>query len=289
MKRKLGIGIILCIVLIVVLLFNENKEMRLPQCGIYGIEQNSFYSFNENEEKEIYIDVYRISLKEHRNSFLFEGFEDFALLDNSGKEYPILFQEENVLLINYDYEHSKKVDLSQYTVRVTIPCEEDIVFVAMKCRDMKGEIQTFDLGNIEVCMVQEEGEDVTAYSNRISWVSYYQPTFEHVELILTNEGEQNVTVSKLSYGDKTGISLSNPIDIQLAPSEELEITFEVELTKKENGTPIVYYLKPVIEYRVADMKKYVGFSNISKESFYGEEEDIFEYLYKLSKKDKYNG
>ncbi len=289
MKRVLGIGITLFIALGVIILCNQNDEDRLPQCGIYGIEQNSFYSFSKNEEKEIFIDVYRISQKEQRNSYLFEGYEDFMLLDNDGKEHPIHFQEENVLLIDYDYEQSKKIDLSLYTVGVKISCKEDLVFVAMKCKDINGKTKTFDLGNIQVCMVQENGEGVTAYSNRISWVAYFQPTFNHVELILTNDGEENITISELYYGDNTGIYLNNSIDLQLLPSEEQEITLDVELTKEENGIPIVYYLKPVIEYMEGDMKKCVSFSNVSKEAFYGEKnEDVFEYLYKLSKKDSHN-
>lgn len=202
-------------------------------------------------------------------------------MDITGKEIPIYIQKEKVSLVNCDYEYHKKIDLSQYTIPVKLVDVDRANFVSLTYQDEKGNMQSCDLGNIEVCTVSGGRGDISAYSNRINWVSYFQPAFRHVELILLNEAEGELLVTDLNYGSTTGIEIAEKITVQLKSHEEKELDYQVRLKEEEEGQPIVYYLKPIVEYVVENENVSTAFLNVSKEAYYGETEQIFDYLYQI--------
>lgn len=280
MKKTVGVGTIFAVVVAIIFLFNQDKDARLPQYGVYGILQNSFYAFYEGEEKNIYIDLYAVTPKGQSDYFL-EGCKDFKLVDITGKESPIYIQKEKVSLVNCDYEYHRNVDLSQYTIPVKLVDVDRATYVSLTYQDAKGNMQSCDLGNIEVCTVSGGRGDISAYSNRINWVSYVQPAFQHAELILLNETEGEILVTGLNYGNTTGIEIAEKISVPLKSHEEKELDFQVRLKEEGEGQPIVYYLKPIVEYVVENENVSTAFLNVSKEAYYGETEQIFDYLYQI--------
>lgn len=113
-------------------------------------------------------------------------------------------------------------------------------------------------------------------------ISLIQPTFEYVELLIKNNTQNTITITNISYGN-TGIQITEDSSFSISSEKETEKKFHVTLNNEKCGVPIVYYLKPKIVYEINGEKKQTVFENISKEAFYGEENDIVEYLYKKNK------
>ena len=62
------------------------------------------------------------------------------------------------------------------------------------------------------------------------------------------------------------------------PDVECEIESNISV-KEAEGEPIIYYLKPIVQYSDESIIKETVFDNISKEAYYGDKDTIREYLY----------
>lgn len=283
MKKKLNIIIVglILVVLVGAVFFNYNEEDRMPKCGIYFIPQNSYYVFENDEKMEICLDVFRVTKRNKTLEYMFRGYQEFILLDNLGNTYPIDIKEEKVVQEdnNYNFE-SNKVKINKYVVCVALSERKDINITAIQYKDDENRIVKENLGNIEVKYIDNQDNNVEAASNRLNWISIIQPTFDHVELIIRNSEKEEINNIAISYG-KTGIAIQDKINLTIPPDEEKELILDVKLDNEKTGNPIIYYLKPEIQYTCNGKRKRKAFVNISKEAFYGEQANILEYLYKI--------
>lgn len=282
MKKRIYIIIVgLAVIVLAGIIFcNYSEGDRMPESGIYFIPQNSYYVFENDEEMELGLDAFRVTKRNENSAYMFENCQDFSLLDDSGNEYPFNVQEEKVVQEDNDYNFTaKKIKINKYVVYVALSERKDVNIVAIQYRDSKGRIVKENLGRIEIKYIENQDEYVEAASNRLNWISTIQPTFNHVELIIQNSGKADISDIVISYGE-TGIEIQDKINLIIPSDGEKEINLDVTLNNEELGNPIVYYLKPEMEYSCDGEVKRKAFSNISKEAFYGEQENILEYLYK---------
>ncbi len=283
MKKRIYI-IIVCLAVIVlagIVFFNYSGGERMPECGTYFIPQNSYYVFENEEEMELGLDAFRVTKGNENSKYMFENCQNFRLLDDSGNEYPVNVQEEKVVQEDNDYNFAgEKVKINKYVVYVALTEKRDVNIVAIQYKDSNDRTVKENLGRIEIKYIENQDEYVEAASNRLNWISTIQPTFNHVELIIQNSGKADISNIVISYGE-TGIEIQDKINLTIPPDGEKELTHDVTLNNEEMGNPIVYYLKPEMEYSCDGVVKKKAFSNVSKEAFYGEQENILEYLYKI--------
>lgn len=274
--------VLVIIIGIGVLFFNKNEETRVPELGVYFFPQNSFYAAIPLEEMYITLDFFEVVKADDTDKYIFDGCSEFRLVSEEGREYPVNIYKDNVCDDNKDVMIRNHLRVKKLRSDVLITPNETVRIVGFKFKDKKDATVYRDVGCIEIYVLTNLKNGLQVSSNRIDWESFIQPTFDHVELIVSNNEQQNVEITDLFYGH-TGIEVKDGTTFKIKAQEEKDISIDVALNKEKVGEPIVYYLKPVIKYTCNNESKESVCNNVCREMYYGTSEEIREYLYRISK------
>ncbi len=283
MKKSYGIALVVLATIIGVgmLFFNKNEKTRVPKAGLYFLPQNSFYAIVPTEEMDIALDFYEVSKDVSLERYI-DKCSGFILMSNIGEEYPVGVCKDSICDENKNIKLNNCMTARKYKVDVSVTPNRNIKITGVKFKDPKGRTTYQDIGCIEFYISTDLQGDLSVSSNRIDWESFVQPTFDHAELIVSNEEKQNVKIVNLYYGD-TGIESKGGTTFEVKAKEDRTIIANVNLGNEENGKPIIYYLKPVIKGICNNKSREIVCSNVCREAYYGTSKEIREYLYKISK------
>lgn len=150
----IGIGIIF---------FNYDDKDRLPQKGLYFISQNSYYATSE-KNMTLCFDFFTVSEKK---SEPFENINNFTLIDNYKKEYPVTINRENISKQEIHYNLYNKVEIQKYIIYIPITIKDNINIVEIQYEDKQGNIISENIGNIQIDYIGNDDKNIEALSNRI--------------------------------------------------------------------------------------------------------------------------
>lgn len=271
MAAILVVGIVCC---------NPTTEKRIPQEGLYWIEQNSYYAVDSAEEIFIGLDLFAVG---EDTGAMVADVREITFSDANHNEYPVLNHTYEITNIGNEGNLNRKTTLDKYVLGVWFAPSQSVTFTQITY-ERNGVKYRENIGSIQVEYLESSG-DWQALQNRISWVSVTQPTFNHAEYILENRGEEEANVTNVTYGN-SGIRTGHWRDCTVQAKEEVELDVEI-LLNETKGVPIVYYMKPVLHVETDNAAKECVFANVSKEAFFGDKDFIREYLYQRSEQKRF--
>lgn len=276
--KKIIFAVLVGIAVLGMIVFNPKEKQRIPETGLYWIMQNSYYGIQKGEEILIGLDLFLIDSDDCE---IVQEIKEISLVDSEDREFQILNKDYEIQVRRFDYDCGKKRILNAATLYLA--CEPMSSNVFSKIRyHLNGTEYEENVGRIEIEYV-ESSSDIIALSNRLDWVTIAQPAIKRADCIVENQCDEAVEVVSLNYGS-TGICPKMNEAIKILPNQEKSFDIELSVTEETN-IPIIYYVKPVLQYMINGENKQHVFDNISREAFYGVSmEETKEYLYQLGEK-----
>lgn len=289
MKGKKRINIILYVCLFVsiigILFFNNMLKDRFPQNGIYILNNKGYYVFNNSEEKKIALIMYYVNNKLDKDPTLINQYSNFRMITSDNKEYPFRLNDEQIKVFENISNDTDRDNIIEQTIYIDLESMNfslglvELIGIKYDTEKKKDIYEPFGL--VEVDFVATD-DHVTALSNRVSWMSYVQPTFTYVEYLFENYSDKQIEIKEIYYG-QTGVEIVEASSILLNPKDNKEIKYEIKLRDEETGKHVLYALKPKVIYSENGLEKPAAVANTSLERYVNPELELKEYLYKKSK------